>query len=151
MSTGAIWRAGRRVLALVVVTVSLVIQAPARNGRTGAVSFATVASAVSKQPPVYIVRVYFNSLAERDRLASQLDAQETSTGGGYVTAIVDQTQLQALQAAGERVQIDPGRTALLNQPMQRLQAQSGGIPNFPCYRTVEETYSSLAGLALTYP
>ena len=110
-----------------------------------------MAAAAPQPPPVYLVRVYFNSLAERDQLASTLDAQETSTSGGYVTALVDDSQLAALRAAGKRVEIDQGRTALLNQPVQRLQGQAGGIPGFPCYRTVEETYASLAGLAVTYP
>src|SRR5258707_1090835 len=54
-------------------------------------------------------------------------------------------------AAGIRVEVDQARTALLNQPMLRLESQAGGIPGFPCYRTVEETYASLASLAMAYP
>ena len=27
----------------------------------------------------------------------------------------------------------------------------GGIPDYPCYRTVEETYADLADLAAAYP
>ena len=109
------------------------------------------ASAGSRQPPAYLVRVYFTSLAERDRLASSLDAQETSTAGGYLTAVVDDAQYGSLEAAGIRVEVDQARTALLNQPMLRLESQAGGIPGFPCYRTVEETYASLASLAMTSP
>ncbi len=144
------WLISRWVLALALLAASLGISAPAR-GSVRALALVSEASAVSKQPMAYIVRVYFNSLAERDRLASQLDALETSTRAGYVTAIVDETQYQALLAAGRRVEIDQGRTALLNQPLQRPSTQSGGIPNFPCYRTVEETYASLAVLAFVYP
>ena len=147
---GKYWLIGRWVLACGLIAASLGLQSPAR-GRAGVLGLVSAASAVSKPPLAYVVRVYFNSLAERDRLASQLDVLETSTRAGYVTAIVDEAHYQALLAAGQRVEIDQGRTALLNQPQQRLSTQPGGIPNFPCYRTVEETYASLAGLALTYP
>jgi len=112
---------------------------------------AAAASGIPQPPPVYMVRVYFASLAQRDQLASELDAQEASTAGGYVTAIVDEAQLQALAARGYRVEVDQGQTDLLNHPLRRLQSQAGGIPGFPCYRTVEETYASLSALAAIYP
>jgi carboxypeptidase T len=144
-------RIGRWAPVLVMLFLNLGIQSPARPGSSAAVPMVAAASPVSKQPPAYLVRVYFSSLAERDRLASALDAQETSTAGGFLTAVVDDAQYRSLQAAGIRLEVDQGRTALLNQPMLRLESQAGGIPGFPCYRTVEETYSSLASLAITYP
>src|SRR5450759_3017263 len=102
MSKRNVWRLGRLTLALMFLMASLAIQPQARLGGTAAVSLVPVAAAVSKQPPVYLARIYFNSLAERDQLASTLDAQETSTGGGYVTALVDDSQLATLRAAGKR-------------------------------------------------
>ena len=136
---------------MAVLAASLAFQVPAPADRGQGLSLASAASASSKPSTIYLVRVYFHSLAERDQLASQLDAQEASTSGGYVTAIVDAAKYQALLAGGWRVEVDGGQTALLNQPMRQLQSQAGGIPGFPCYRTVEETYASLAGLAVRYP
>ncbi len=143
-------RWGHLALALAVLATSLALQAPAPGERGQGLSLASVAAASSTQPAIYLVRVYFNSLAERDQLARQLDAQEASTSGGYVTAIVDDAQYQALEAAGWRVEIDGGQSALINRPLRPVQAQTGGIPGFPCFRTVEETYLNLGALALTY-
>ena len=150
MSQRGARRVGRLALALVLLAASLASQPSARVRGAGPNS-PFPGAVTGAQPPVYLVRVYFDSLLERDQLASQLDALETSTSGGYVTALVDDAQLAALRAAGKRLEIDPARTALLNQPVQQLAGQAGGIPNYPCYRTVEETYSSLSGLAANYP
>ena len=144
MTLRALWRYGRLALAFGLLLVNLAAQAPAPRA---AAAPRPLPPAESPNPAALIVRVYFTTLADRDRLASQLDAQETSTSGGYVTAIVDKSQYQTLVAAGHRVEIDDARTALLNNPAQPLQNQAGGIPGFPCYRTVEETYASLAQLA----
>jgi len=144
-------RIARLALALLLLVISLAVQAPERTSGAIPISLVPLASAIAQQPPVNVVRVYFNSLAERDQLATTLDAQETSTSGGYVTALVSDAQLAALRAAGKRVEVDQGRTALINQPVQQLASQAGGIPGFPCYRTVEETYASLSALAVQYP
>jgi carboxypeptidase T len=145
------FRLGRSLLAFVLLAANLTLPSPARRVSADLRPPGTPVLQAPNIPQAYLVRVYFNSLADRDKLASELDAQETSTAGGYITAIVDDAQYQALQAAGRRVEIDQGRTALLNQPAQRLAGQAGGIPGFPCYRTVEETYASLAQLAGRHP
>jgi len=151
MSQHSQWRAGRLSVALVVLVVSLTFQPTARTDGASPTTLVPGAVTISQPPPVSLVRVFFSSLAERDQLASTLDAQETSTSGGYVTALVSDDQLTALRAAGKRVEIDAARTALLNQPAQALAGQAGGIPGYPCYRTVEETYASLSALTANYP
>jgi len=129
---------------------SLAMQAPAPSGANPALALMASIPAVS-QPSLYLVRVYFHTLAERDALARQLDAQETSTGGGFVTAVVNDAQYQALLAQGRRVEVDTAQTALLNRAVPHLPGQTGGIPGFPCYRTVEETYQSMQGLTIIHP
>src|SRR5437773_12430901 len=67
-----------------------------------------------------VVRIFFSSLAERDRLAGLVDALEESTRGGYLGALVSPAQYDALLAAGYRIEIDQARTTLLRQPAQSL-------------------------------
>ncbi|MDQ3249098.1 MAG: peptidase M14, partial [Chloroflexota bacterium] len=60
-------------------------------------------------------------------------------------------QLVDLRQAGYRLVIDEAKTARLTQPAVVAATQTAGIPGFACYRTVEETYTDLAGLAAAYP
>ncbi|MEP7356577.1 MAG: M14 family metallopeptidase [Anaerolineales bacterium] len=136
-------RLGRVLLLAVLLLPGLALPAPVANSQT-------VTPPPAAEPPL-VVRLYFNSLAERDRLASLVDALEESTRGGYLGALVSPFQYQALQAAGYRVEIDQARTALLRQPAQSPAGQASGIPGYPCYRTVEETYASLGQLAQDNP
>ena len=87
---------------------------------------APVANSQALPPPTagaeatLVARIYFSSLAERDRLAGLVDALEESTGGGYLGALVSPAQYDALHAAGYNIVIDQARTALLRQPAASL-------------------------------
>ncbi len=119
-----------------------------------AVAVPRLASAAPTPPPdpqVLLARVYFTSLADRDQLAARLDAVETATTGGYVTALISPAEQAALLAQGYRVEIDAARTALLNAQPVVAPAQTQGIPGYVCYRTVAETYAALAALAAAHP
>ncbi len=59
--------------------------------------------------------------------------------------------LLALQKIGVDLQVDAARTARMNAPAQTLATGQKTIPNFPCYRTVEETYDRLQSLVADYP
>ena len=55
-----------------------------------------------------------------------------------------------------RVEVDVAKTSELQWAVNRmteraLAEEEGGIPGYPCYRTVEETYADLAQLAVDYP
>jgi carboxypeptidase T len=112
--------------------------------------FASAARATPPAPSLLLAYIYFANSADRDQLAARFDAVESATTGGYVTALITPADQAALLAQGYRVEIDAARTALLNaQPT--LTPQAAGIAGYPCYRTVEETYAALAGLAAAYP
>ena len=131
-------------LLIVVVLAGLVAPPPAVH--VSASPLLPAASSAAVEEPL-VVRVYFDSIAERDLLAGELDVTEELTSGGYLGALVSETEYQGLLAQGYRVEIDQARTALLRRPAESLPGQANGISGFPCYRTVEETYASLAQLA----
>jgi hypothetical protein len=106
-----------------------------------------------------VARIYFRSAAERDELAAELDVFEQPTMDGFVTAYVSSAQLARLAAAGYRVEVDAAQSADLHAALQSVAAaaqSSAGlavstIPGYACYRTVEETYSSLSAIAASKP
>ena len=104
-----------------------------------------------------IVRVYFDSHDELNRLAAELDVWEVNNAQGYLVAQVTAAEEQALRGQGYRVESDAQKMAEWNTAQQRSRqamlegSQASGIPGYPCYRTVEETYAALAQLAADHP
>jgi len=119
---------------------------------------ATASSALASRPgstatidgPV-VARVYFASLADLNQLATRLDVWEVHHAAGYLVALLRPGETTALRQAGYRVEIEAEKTADLGRPHEPIPGQVSGIPGFPCYRTVEETYASLAQLAVDHP
>jgi carboxypeptidase T len=139
-----------RALSLVVVLFGLAL-APVMP--VGAVS-AVGERAAPPAPPVQgavVARVFFGDLADLGRLAQVLDVWEVAHEEGYLVALLQPGQLDALRQAGYRVEVDEARTALTERPAQFLQDQAAGIPGYPCYRTVEEIHADLARLAAAHP
>lgn len=102
-----------------------------------------------------VVHIDFNSFLELQTLASELDLWEVHhegrAGRGYVVALIPRSMVAVLQSAGYKIEIDAIKSALLTWQPAISAHQHAGIPGFPCYRTVEETYSSLQDLATTHP
>lgn len=102
-----------------------------------------------------VVRVYFADQADVNRLAATLDVWEVHRNSDpaqrYAVILVTPAELARLQAQGYRIETDAAKTALLTQQPVAAAAQQSGIPGYPCYRTVTETYASLAKLASDHP
>ncbi len=95
-----------------------------------------------------VVRVYFRSPAERDRLATTLDALEVPTTGGYLTVVSDAAGMDSLRRQGLRVEVDAHLTASLNTPV----TFGNSADNFfGGYHTVEEMGQFLDQEAAAYP
>jgi carboxypeptidase T len=107
-------------------------------------------SPAPEEEPV-VARVYFADWEALNRLAGELDVWEVHHEEGYLLALLRPDQRAALLRAGYRVEIDEAKTALLARPLHPLVGQMAGIPGYPCYRTVEETYADLAQLAADHP
>jgi carboxypeptidase T len=102
------------------------------------------------EDPVVAV-IYFNDRAELDQLAAELDIWEVHHSEGYLIALLSPQKFASLQDSGYRLEIDVPKTALLNKPLEMLPGQVDGIPGYPCYRTVEETYADMESLAAMNP
>ncbi|MGH2538398.1 MAG: M14 family zinc carboxypeptidase [Candidatus Promineifilaceae bacterium] len=98
-----------------------------------------------------VVRAHFDDPSLVADLAAWKEPWEVHYDKGYLVVGVTAAEYAALEEAGFRLEIDARRTAEANAPRQPLPNQGGGIPGFPCYRTVEETFASAAQLAADYP
>ncbi len=98
-----------------------------------------------------VARIYYTDKTDLDRLAADLDIWEVNRAAGYAVALLTPGRYAALSAAGYRIEIDQGRTTELSALRQASPGQTSGIPGYACYRTVEETYASMAALAAAWP
>lgn len=99
----------------------------------------------------WVVRAYFTERQMVDELAAWLEPWEVHHDQGYLIVAVDQAQYDRLLEAGFRLEIEPGLTFELNLPRSMLPEQESGIPGYPCYRTVEESFATAQDIAFTYP
>lgn len=90
------------------------------------------------QDELRTVEIEFADQSDANRLAGRLDVWEVDHARRVLVAYVTSDQMASLQAAGYVV-----------RPGDDLAAAS--IPNFACYRTVDETYADLAQVAAAYP
>ncbi len=102
-------------------------------------------------PGPVVASVFFTDTVGLNRLAGELDVWEVDHEQGFLIAQLWPNQLTDLRQRGYRVAIDLLKTTQLHQPLQSLAGQTTGIPGYPCYRTVEETYADMAHLASDYP
>ena len=94
-------------------------------------------------------------------LAQWFDVWSVHPEKGFVLVQVDRGDVDRLVSDGFGVEVDPKRTVRLQEGIRAAlaraeaelvpRAQTSGIPGFPCYRTVEETFASAAALATEHP
>lgn len=98
-----------------------------------------------------VVRLYYGDRARLNQLATQYDIFEFANHeAGYVEARLSPAEYDALAQSGYRLELDSELTAQANRPLAPVSPQAVGIPGYPCYRTVEETYATLVQIAATY-
>ncbi len=111
--------------------------------------------AASSAEEAVVARVYFTDQTDLNRLAATYDVwhvhHSNALQSRYFVALLSTTELTELRAAGYRVEIDEQRTAQLYLYPVLASTPQAGIPGFPCYRTLNETYTDLETLANTYP
>jgi len=114
------------------------------------------AAAQTPTPPAlpetpFVGRIAFTSRAQLAELSAELDVWEVHPQQGYLLAALTPPQAAALWERGYTIQAAPAQTARLNHPPMEAPYQTSGIPGYPCYRTVEETYAALSALAAAHP
>ena len=113
------------------------------------------AAAFGAGPPAgdgpWVVRATFQERSQVDRLAADIEPWEVQHDERYIVVAVDRAGWQRLVELGFVPEVDPVRTAELLRPRVRLPEQVAGIPGFPCYRTVEETFASAAAIVAAHP
>jgi hypothetical protein len=109
-----------------------------------------IAESISSDQTPVLVQIHFDNVRQLNQLAAKYDVWEVHHDLGLLIAYLKPVEILELGAAGFKFEIDHARTSYINQAKQISPDQVSGIPG-PCYRTVEETYTSLAQLASTYP
>ena len=134
----------RQAILALTFSVLLVLLLQDDRGANAAIRVQESASPPPPSQPV-VVKIYYPDPVVRDALINRLDVWEVHPDADYLVAALTPAEYSSLLAQGFRIQIDPVLSVMLNQPLVRQPGQVEGIPGFPCYRTVEETYSSLGG------
>jgi len=103
-----------------------------------------------------VIRVYDVPRTELNRLRYLGDFWGLNWRDDYVNLYVTPRGREAVEALGFRVETDAEKQAELARflAIDRDDWRDrglGGIPAFPCYRTVDETQATLTGLAQDYP
>ncbi len=100
-----------------------------------------------------VVRAYFDDPGLVVELAAEREPWDVNREKKYIVLDVSQNEYDDLLERGFRVEIDEAHTKRMNDALaaMRQPARGGGIPGFPCYRTVPETYASAEALADANP
>lgn len=98
-----------------------------------------------------VVRGYYSDRAQVDAVASWTEPWEVHHDQGYLVVGVDGDGFARLVDLGFAIEIDDKATAEVCTPRSRLANQTTGIPGYPCYRTVEETFATAESLVTAHP
>jgi hypothetical protein len=98
-----------------------------------------------------VVRIYYDDPAQITRLKDYDLFEFNNKKEQYVLAAMALVQVFELRASGWRVEIDPAETVAFNREQKPLPGQEAGIPGYPCYRTVEETFAAAENIVTAHP
>lgn len=99
----------------------------------------------------WVVRATFTERQQVWRLAAEIEPWEVHYDQGYVVLDVDRQDWEFLRSLGFEVEVDPLLTDELRRPRVRLPGQVTGIPGYPCYGTVEETFTRAQAIVAAHP
>ena len=99
----------------------------------------------------WVVRAYYADRQMVNELAAWREPWEVHHDQGYLIVDVTRTAFDRLQELDFRLELDERLTMALRQPSRLLPEQASGIPGYPCYRTVEETFSAVEAIVAQHP
>ena len=99
----------------------------------------------------WVVHIEFDARATADALYQRIDVWRILHREGTLEALVSADEVRQLTAEGFVLTLDEEKTRTLGRLGIPLAGQGGGIPGFPCYRTVEETYAAAEAIVAAHP
>jgi len=126
-------------------------RARSRAGGRLVLPYACSPAIPSEGGDAWVVRAYYDDHEQLEALTAWRSPWEVHPNEQYVVLDVSPDEYQRLLDAGFRLEIDTRLTARLNQPNVRLPGQTTGIPGYPCYRTVEETFATAEDIVAAHP
>ena len=136
-----------------------------RARRALAALFVVASSLAAQSQPEgdgpWMVRAWFGDEAMKRDVASWGDHFADHPAKGFLSIEADAERLAALRALGFYVDQDDERTGWIRdgreaaesaaEAVRRGEAPLAGIPGYPCYRTVEESFATMQALATAHP
>lgn len=117
-------------------------------GRSGLAADAAPSSRLPGDSGPWVVRAYFSDRAQLATITRRTEPWEVHHDQGFVVIEVpNRYEYSLLLANGLRVSIDADLTSFARNPHGGLRS----IPAFGCYRTVEETLTSIDQLVAAHP
>lgn len=95
--------------------------------------------------------VQYGDAADLPGLVDRYDVWEVDRANRRAVVLLDAAGIAALRGAGYTVTVDAARTAAEAPAPFVGPRRADAIPNYPCYRTVTETYAAIDDLVATYP
>lgn len=99
----------------------------------------------------WVVRAYYADREMGQAAAAEFGPWEVNREEGWMLIEIEDEDLPRLLEMGMVVDVDDRHTQELHKRRPPLLKQGAGIPGYPCYPTVEETYAFAENAALNHP
>jgi carboxypeptidase T len=139
------------VLAILLISLALASGAMAGFWQSSSMPDPLTSEPLPEGDELWVVRIYYENQEQLIELTSMFAPWEVHPDRGYLVVDVDLLEYNHLLRSSYRVEVDEKLTELLNKPNEPLPGQISGIPGYPCYRTVEETYATAEQIVANYP
>lgn len=117
----------------------------------GLLMAAVSSSYAAENCPRTVVRIQVPNRAALLSLTSWTEPWEYEPKTKTVVTDLDEEGLSRINAMGLQYEVDAKRTEAYCAPHFRLPGQRSGIPGYPCYRTVEETFATAEDIVAAHP
>jgi len=136
---------------IVALSLILVLTGTGENALSGEVD-STGHNSVSLKK-IKFFRVYFDNLGTAHDIVIAMDAVESKYEKGYVIVqVTNNEEYKRLRKTGLKIEkiADPFKDKI-KAIQQAALLETTGIPGYPCYRTVEETFATAESIAANHP
>lgn len=114
-------------------------------------STVAVAGGLPADCDLLVVRAFYQDRAQLEAVAAWVEPWQVDREHQALLLAVDGDGFARLVDLGLAIEIDDKATAALCAPRKALGGQRSGIPGYPCYRTVEETFTAAEDLVAAHP